>query len=173
MVRREISATVEGREVSVTVEPGTHGCWQVAIDGQAARMVDAVEIRRGTWSLLCDGVSLVVDMDRRAQAPAVLFGGAEARIELVDARRRRLAQAVGAGARSTARGEVVRAPIAGKVVKLLVAVGDEVAADEGVAVLEAMKMENEIKAERGGVVETVHVRTGQSVETQEPLFTLK
>ncbi len=173
MARREISATVEGREVSVTVEPGADGRWQVAIDGQALRLIDAVEIRPGTWSLLVDGASLVVDVDRRAHELALLFGGEEAGIELVDASRRRLAQAVGHGGRSAARGEVVRAPIAGKVVKLLVAAGDEVAADQGVAVLEAMKMENEIKAERGGVVETVHVRPGQSVETREPLFTLR
>jgi biotin carboxyl carrier protein len=58
------------------------------------------------------------------------------------------------------------------VVKLLVEVGATVAAGEGVAVLEAMKMENEIKADRGGVVSAVHVRPGQSVETQETLVSL-
>jgi len=171
-MRREISATVEGREVTIAIEPSADGRWQVSIDGREARLVDAVEIRPGTWSLLCDGVSLVVDLDRRAPAPAMLFAGGEARVELVDARRRRLAQAVGQGAAGAQRGEVVRAPIAGRVVKLLVAAGDEVAADQGVAVLEAMKMENDIKAARGGVVETVHVQPGQSVETQEPLITL-
>jgi glutaconyl-CoA/methylmalonyl-CoA decarboxylase subunit gamma len=172
-MRREISATVDGREVLVTVEEGPDGGWQVSIDGQAARAVDAVEIRPGTWSLLCDGVSLVVDLDRRAQGPAVLFAGAEARVDLIDARQERLARAVGRGARGTARGETVRAPIAGKVVKLLVGGGDEVAPGQGVAVLEAMKMENEIKADRGGVVEAVHVVPGQSVETHEPLLTLR
>jgi biotin carboxyl carrier protein len=172
-MRREISATVDGREVAVTVEPSPDGHWQVSIDGRAARAVDAVEIRPGTWSLLCDGHSLVVDLDRRAQGPAVLFAGAEARIDLVDARQRRLAQAVGHAGRGAPSGEIVKAPIAGKVVKLLVTTGDEVAAGQGVAMLEAMKMENEIKADHGGVVETVHVRPGQSVETQEPLFTLR
>jgi len=173
-MRREIFATVEGREATILVETSSpEGRWQVSIDGQPARLVDAVEIRPGMWSLLCDGLSLVVDLDRRAQGPALLFAGSEARVELVDARRRRLAQAVGQGASAAQAGEVVRAPIAGRVVKLLVSPGDEVAANQGVAVLEAMKMENEIKADRGGVVETVHVRTGQSVETQEPLFTLR
>jgi glutaconyl-CoA/methylmalonyl-CoA decarboxylase subunit gamma len=169
-MRREISATVEGREVTIAIEPSADGRWQVSVDGRAARLVDAVEIRPGTWSLLADGMSLVVDLDRRTP-PAVLFAGAEARVELVDARRRRLAQSVAQGA-GAQKGEVVRAPIAGRVVKLLVAAGDQVAADQGVAVLEAMKMENEIKAARGGVVETLHVQPGQSVDTQEPLITL-
>jgi biotin carboxyl carrier protein len=168
-MRREISATVEGREVTIGIEPSADGRWQISVDGQAARLVDAVEIRPGTWSLLADGISLVVDLDRRTP-PAVLFAGAEARVELVDARRRRLARSVAQG--GAQNGEVVRAPIAGRVVKLLVAAGDQVAADQGVAVLEAMKMENEIKAARGGVVETLHVQPGQSVDTQEPLITL-
>jgi len=158
---------------SIAVYTAPDGRWQVSIAGQPARLVDAVEIRPGTWSLLCDGHSLVVDLDRRSQGgAAVLYAGAEARIDLVDARRRQLAQ-VGRAARVTERGEVVRAPIAGKVVKLLVAEGDEVAAGQGVAVLEAMKMENEIKADRGGVVEAVHVQTGHLVDTQEPLLTLR
>jgi biotin carboxyl carrier protein len=172
-MRREISATVDGREVTVTVEVQPDGLWQVSIDGQPARMVDAVEIRPGTWSLLSGGLSLVVDLDRRPQGQALLYAGAEASIELMDARQKRLAQAVGRGARSTVRGEVVRAPIAGKVVKILVDGGDVVAPGQGVAVLEAMKMENEIKADAGGTVETVHVRPGQSVDTQEPLLTLR
>jgi biotin carboxyl carrier protein len=172
-MRRDISATVDGREVPVTAELAPDGRWRVSIDGRPARLIDALEIRPGTWSLLCDGHSLVVDLDRRPQGPALLYAGEEARLDLVDARRRRLAQAVGQGARGAPSGEIVIAPIAGKVVKLLVAPGDEVAAGQGVAVLEAMKMENEIKADRGGVVETVHVRPGQSVETQEPLFTLR
>jgi glutaconyl-CoA/methylmalonyl-CoA decarboxylase subunit gamma len=171
-MRREISAQVAGREVTIAIEPSADGRWQVAVDGQQARLVDAVEIRPGTWSLLCDGLSLVVDLDRRAAGPAMLYAGGEADVELVDARRRRLAQSVAQGGRGAQHGEVVRAPIAGRVVKLLVAAGDQVAANQGVAVLEAMKMENEIKAARGGVVETVHVQPGQSVETQEPLLTL-
>jgi len=172
-MRREISATVEGREVSVVLEPAADGRWSVALDGQEVRLVDAVEVRPGMWSLLCDGLSLVVDLDRRGQGQAMLSGGEEATIELVDARRKLLVQAMGRGGRAAVAGEVVRAPIAGRVVKLLVAAGDQVAANQGVAVVEAMKMENEIKADRGGVVETVHAQPGQSVDTNEPLLTLR
>ena len=171
-MRHELSATLGGREVAITVERDRDGGWRVALEGGPARPVDAVEIRPGTWSLLVDGRSILVDLDRRAAGTALLVGGEEAIVELADARKRRLAQAV-SGGRAAARGELVRAPIAGKVVKLLVAAGAEVAAGQGVAVLEAMKMENEIRADRGGTVESVHVQPGQSVDTGELLLTLR
>lgn len=171
--RRELSATIDGRDVDVTLEQRPDGRWQVTIDGGQPLMVDAHEIRRGTWSLVtASGRALVVDVDRRSRGTALLVAGEEVAVEMVDARQRRLAEAVKRAGGAGARGEVVRAPIAGKLVKLLVAAGDEVAAGQGVAVLEAMKMENEIRADRGGAVATIHVEPGQSVDTQEPLITL-
>jgi biotin carboxyl carrier protein len=172
-MRHELSATLAGREVRITVEHDRAGLWRVAIDGGPERPVDAVEIRPGTWSILIDGRSIVVDVDRRARGSALLVEGEELAVELADERKRRLAQAVGGAGRAAARGELVRAPIAGKVVKLLVAPGAEVGTGQGVAVLEAMKMENEIRADRGGTVEKVHVQPGQSVDNGELLVTLR
>ena len=172
-MRRELAALFGEREVTIALDQGAGGAWSVAIDGRPAAAVDAVEIHPGTWSILADGVSFVVDVDRRGQKATLQAGGEELSFDLVDARRHRLAQAVAGGARGAARGEVVRAPIAGKVVKVLVAPGQEVAPGQGVAMLEAMKMENELKADRGGTVETVHVQAGQSVDSQAALVTLK
>ncbi len=171
-MRQELSATLAGRDVAITVERGRDGQWRVSLDGAPAHPVDAVEIRPGTWSILIDGRSIVVDVDRRPAGTALLLAGEEILVELADARNRRLAQTVGAAGRAAARGEIVRAPIAGKVVKLLVAAGAEVTPGQGVAVLEAMKMENEIRADRGGTVERVHVQPGQSVDSGELLVTL-
>ena len=64
------------------------------------------------------------------------------------------------------------APIAGKVVKLLVEMGTEVAPGTPVIVLEAMKMENEIVAERGGKVTAINKQAGQAVETGDVLVEL-
>ncbi|MGE3274157.1 MAG: acetyl-CoA carboxylase biotin carboxyl carrier protein subunit [Vicinamibacterales bacterium] len=58
----------------------------------------------------------------------------------------------------------VTAPMPGKVVRVLVAAGDEVKAKQGLVVVEAMKMENELKAVREGRVREVHATEGQSVE---------
>ena len=56
------------------------------------------------------------------------------------------------------------APMPGKIVKVLVHVGDKVEAGAGVLVMEAMKMENELKTSRAGTVQEIRVREGQAVE---------
>ena len=60
----------------------------------------------------------------------------------------------------------------GKVVKVLVAVGDEVKSGQGVVVVEAMKMENELKSPKDGKVKAVAVKEGQAVEAGQSLVTL-
>ncbi len=67
----------------------------------------------------------------------------------------------------------VDAYMPGRVTSVLVAEGDAVTAGQGVVVLEAMKMENEIQAERDGVVSRIHVEAGQAVEGGDPLFELE
>jgi pyruvate carboxylase subunit B len=66
----------------------------------------------------------------------------------------------------------VEAYMPGRVVQLLVDEGAEVEAGQGLLVLEAMKMENEIQAERAGTVCRILVEPGQAVETGDPLFEL-
>jgi biotin carboxyl carrier protein len=61
------------------------------------------------------------------------------------------------------------APMPGKLVRLLVAVGDEVEAGQGVAVVEAMKMQNEIRSPKKGKVERLHVKEGQAVNAGDVL----
>ncbi len=168
-MKKELLVTAAGREATITVDRRADGAWVVEVDG-APRAVDARQIRPGTWSLIVDGQVYLVDLDPRKKGVAASAGLAEAMITVEDAQTRRLRQSLSQGA--PARGEEVRAPIAGKVVKILCAVGDEIAVHQPVAVLEAMKMENEIVAERGGTVTEVKKEAGQSVETGELLIVL-
>jgi biotin carboxyl carrier protein len=170
-MRRELVATIGDSERTVVVEAADGGRWKVVIDG-VDHIVDAALVRPGTWSLVIDGRSHLVDLDARKLGTTALVAGRETPVEVEDARRKRLAAAVAASGVGGGAGEVVRAPIAGKVVKILVASGDEVEAGQSVAVLEAMKMENEIQAERGGTVDAVHAEAGQSVDTGDQLVTL-
>ncbi|HXH24755.1 MAG TPA: acetyl-CoA carboxylase biotin carboxyl carrier protein subunit [Vicinamibacterales bacterium] len=78
----------------------------------------------------------------------------------------------GGGSAGGDRPAVVAAPMPGRVVKVLVKPGDAVAARQGVIVVEAMKMENELRAPRAGTVVEVCVREGMSVEAQAPLVTI-
>jgi len=77
-------------------------------------------------------------------------------------------------AAGTAAGEQrVVAPMPGRIVKVLVGPGDEVAARQGVVVVEAMKMENELRAQRSGRVREVSVAPGASVEAGRVLVVLE
>lgn len=169
-VKRELIVTTEGVDRAVIVEgPLADGRFRITLDG-AERLVDARAVRPGTWSLLIDGRQFVVDLDKRRTGIAASVGASEAMLTVEDALHRRLASA--AGTRTAARGESIRAPIAGKVVKVLVAAGDQVAAGTPVIVLEAMKMENELIAERGGTVAQVTKTAGQAVDTGDLLVEL-
>ena len=169
-MKRELIVSADGRDRTVVVDgplPGNDGKFRISIDGEE-REVDARPIRPGTWSLVIDGKSYLVDLDRRRTGVAASVGASEAMLQVEDALHRRLASA--AGPRAAAKGDTIRAPIAGKVVKLLVAVGDHVGPGTAVIVLEAMKMENELVAERGGTVAAIHKQAGQAVDTGDLLI---
>ena len=80
--------------------------------------------------------------------------------------------AVGSGGGAATGPVTLRAPIPGKVVKLLVRAGDAVAVGQALLVLEAMKMENELRAPRAGVAATVHVAEGSNVESGQELISI-
>jgi len=190
-VKRELVVTADGRERTVVVDgPLEDGRFRIAIDG-TERLVDARAVRPGTWSLLIDQTappsggadgqgqaptvvarSFVVDLDKRRTGIAASVGASEAMLQVEDARQKKLAAAAAAGRGSVARGESIRAPIAGKVIKSLVAIGDVVAAGQPVFVLEAMKMENELVSERGGTVKAVLKQAGQAVDSGDVLVEL-
>jgi biotin carboxyl carrier protein len=74
---------------------------------------------------------------------------------------------------TAAAGErVIKSPMPGRVVKVLVAKGDAVEVGQGLVVLEAMKMENEVRARAAGTVLEVHVKQGSTVEGNAKLVTL-
>lgn len=75
----------------------------------------------------------------------------------------------GAAKRSSTRADV-KAPMPGKVVKLLASSGDAVTAGQGIVLFEAMKMQNEIKSPQDGVLGELAVLEGQAVEARDLLF---
>jgi len=92
-------------------------------------------------------------------------------VEAVDDRTRQIQALTGRG-RPPVGGGVVKAPMPGLVVRVEVAVGQRVEIGAGLVVVEAMKMENELRAQRAGVVETVHVAAGQTVDKGASLVTI-
>ncbi len=92
-------------------------------------------------------------------------------VDAVDDRTRQIQALTGRG-KAPASGGVVKAPMPGLVVRVEVEVGQQVEIGAGLVVVEAMKMENELRATRPGVVQTVHVSPGQTVDKGAPLVTL-
>ena len=70
---------------------------------------------------------------------------------------------------ASAKADVLKAPMPGKVLQVMVTPGQEVAKGEGILILEAMKMENVLKAEQAGVVKSVNVSVGDAVEKNNKL----
>jgi len=98
--------------------------------------------------------------------------GERLEVEVVDERTRQI-QALTGARRDPGGGGTVRAPMPGLVVRVEVEVGQRVESGAGLVVVEAMKMENELRAQRGGVVSAVHVAAGQTVEKGAPLVTVE
>src|SRR5262249_34134443 len=92
-VKRELIVSVTGLDRNIVIEgPLPSGAFRVAIDGDV-REVDARAIRPGTWSLVIDGRSFIVDLDRRHGGIAASVGASEAMLQVEDALHRKLAQA--------------------------------------------------------------------------------
>jgi acetyl-CoA/propionyl-CoA carboxylase biotin carboxyl carrier protein len=89
------------------------------------------------------------------------------------ARRARPANRPAGAAAPAAAGDSVRSPMQGTVLRLLVAVGQEIAAGDVIVIVEAMKMENEVASHRSGAVKAINVSEGQAVQADEVLAVLE
>ena len=98
--------------------------------------------------------------------------GERVEVDVVDERTRQIQALTGQRA-TPPSGGVVKAPMPGLVLRVEVQEGQRVEAGAGLVVVEAMKMENELRAGRPGVVARVHVKPGQTVDRGVPLVTLE
>jgi biotin carboxyl carrier protein len=132
----------------------------------AGRSYEALvsEPEPGLLVVLLDGRVYRCALDRLPDGAEVVVNGARRRVAVRD--RKRMRAGSEAGGRSGGRVTLV-APMPGKVVRVLCAAGDEVAAQQGVLVVEAMKMQNEVQAPRAGKIIEVRVREGQTVNAGE------
>jgi biotin carboxyl carrier protein len=150
-------ATVDGRSMRVEVRGGD-GRYLVLLDG-APLEVDLRETGHHFVSLLVGGKSYEAGLEKRPGGYTVVLTDDVVTVDLVEGTRGAALPAKKAGGPSR-----VVAPMPGKLVRVLVAPGQDVAAGEGLVVVEAMKMENELRAPKAGRVRDVPVREGQAVE---------
>jgi biotin carboxyl carrier protein len=140
--------------------------WKISLDGQPVD-ADAVEIDPNTLSLILEGQSYEVRITHSADGVLKLQAGLqEFSAEVVDPRAWRGRRH---GALEVEGRQQVTAPMPGKVIRILVQAGDRVEAGQGLLVVEAMKMQNEIRSPKGGTIERLQVKEGQPVNAGEVL----
>jgi pyruvate carboxylase subunit B len=156
--------SVAGRVVEVEVDGD-----QVTIGGRPHTATLSSAPRTPIRQLLLDGraESLAVEGAGAGQW-AITRAGERWELEVMDERTRHIRGLTGAG--NQARGPAaLKAPMPGLVVRVQVEVGAAVAAGSGVVVLEAMKMENELRAASDATVRSVRVKPGEAVEKGQVL----
>lgn len=163
----KLNLTVNGAERQIEILAPAPACRFRLGDG-AERAADVALPAPGVYSILLDGRSYDVHVERAPGHWIVVLEGHRFEIEVRDPRRWSRPSAGRAGETI----ETVAAPMPGRVVRVLVAAGDSVEAGQGVIVVEAMKMQNEMKASRSGRVLTLTAREGATVAAGEVLATI-
>lgn len=161
---------LSGKEFEIDLEDrGSH--LEAKMNGKSL-VVDHAEVERGSkYSVIVDGESFNVSLNHSAAGEDLIVGGCLYQAEVLDEREK------GARALENARGlkgpQVVRSVMPGIVRKVFIKEGDEVVAGSPLLILEAMKMENELCAEKGGTIGKVHVSEGEAINSSDPMVTIE
>jgi len=155
---------------AIEVESLGDGRYAVTLDGRRVEL-DSQVLPHGAVSVLIEDESFNVDFEEKGDEVAVLLRSEIVRFDIADERRIRMRAANG-GFQAEGK-QVIAAPMPGKIVKVFVKVGDEVAEGQGLVVVEAMKMENELKAPKAGKVTEVHAKEGTAVENGAKLVVVE
>jgi biotin carboxyl carrier protein len=159
-----------GETRSIELKELGEDLYEVTLDGKTVQ-VDVARSGKTIYSVIEDGKQFEVIIDESgAHGFDVLVGGQLLHLKAFDERSRLLAST----AKATATGpQRVESEMPGKVVKIAAPAGTPVAEGQGVVILEAMKMENEIKSPIDGVIKEVGVAEGQTVESGALLFVVE
>ena len=164
-------ATMDGKQLNIEAQRDetNSNVFHMSVDGKAYE-IDARRMPSQIASILWEHKSYDVDLERIAKKSDTLDGrihvrvrGRVLRFEILDERRIKMKEAQ--GFRFDVGGVAnIDSPMPGKVIKLLKKDGDDVKEGEGIIVIEAMKMENELRSPKAGKVREIKVKEGDAVE---------
>ncbi|HWD00102.1 MAG TPA: biotin/lipoyl-containing protein [Candidatus Sulfopaludibacter sp.] len=163
----KLDLTVNGKSGRIEILAPRPDCRFLLDDGpERAANVEVPE--PCVYSVLLDGRSYEARVEETPQGLVVVIDGFRFEVDVRDPRRlaRRHAATGAEGVQTLA------APMPGKIVRVLVAAGDTVEAGQGIVVVEAMKMQNEMKSQRPGTVQTLAAREGATVSAGDILATI-
>ncbi len=165
-------AESDGREYRIEVAEPEGSIFRISVDGVTWE-VDCVRISDRCYSLLVDGTSFEVDIIKGVSPYTVGVHGELHDVEVLTEREKRI-KAITRKAEEGPEGrQVIIAPMPSKVVRLLVGVGDQVGAGDSIIVVEAMKMENELRSAGPGTVQEIRVTEGEAVAGGHPLVVIE
>jgi len=158
--------------------------YELAVEGQGASLAVAVngtplaldyyEVARGAvYSLILDGHSYELWVRRDDGGYVVFVAGHTLAVAVEDERQRRIRELTAAAGGGEQVAAEVKAPMPAVVLEVMVAPGDDVKAGQGLCVIEAMKMENLMRAPRAGVVKEVKIEKGQGVGLNDVLVVIE
>jgi biotin carboxyl carrier protein len=140
--------------------------WLCTVDDETIE-VDAALTARDVLSLLVGGDAFEIKRERSLSGELhLVIGSARYAVDVQDPRSLRTRRASGG---AEAGPQKITAPMPGKIVRIMVAVGDEVKAGQGVIVMEAMKMQNEMKSPKDGKVQKILTSEGSTVNPGDTL----
>jgi biotin carboxyl carrier protein len=158
------------RDYTIEIEEIDKSVYRLSIDGNEF-LVDGRKTGLNNYSLIIDKRSFEVDVDVSENEYRVLVDGRSYHIRLVDERRMRLGtmQSV-----IEAQGrQEISVPMPGKVVAVLVTEGDRVEKGQGLVIVEAMKMENEVRSPINGEIKEIRTKPGETVEAGKILLVVE
>jgi biotin carboxyl carrier protein len=162
-MKTEVRIGEQTRVVEVNKDAGA---WTATLDGTGVD-ADVAELEPGVFSVIVDGESHEVRVTPQTDGRLTLqCGNYEVAAEVVDPRAWRGRRHGGVEAEGR---QHITAPMPGKVVRVLVRAGDWVEANQGLVVVEAMKMQNEVRSPKTGRVERLLAKEGQAVNAGEVL----
>ncbi len=164
----KFEAELDGLVIPIEIT-GDGGRYRVALDGEVLA-VDARPTGGGGWSLLLGQASSAADVTEEDGGFVVHVEGEAYAIRVEEETRYIIRTRGGAAA---VGGQVLKAPMPGRVVLVEVAVGQTVKPGDGLVILEAMKMENEFKASVAGSVKEIRVEVGQAVNPGDVLLVIE
>jgi len=156
--------TVDGKPYRLEIEHA-EGAWNCRLDGRKID-VDAVLARPDVLSLLIDGCSYEIKREQTATDLHLWVGSTRFQVEIRDPRSLRSRRD---GTRDASGPRKLVAPMPGRIVRVLATEKSEVEAGQGILVVEAMKMQNEIKSPKKGVVQKILAAPGATVNAGDVL----
>jgi biotin carboxyl carrier protein len=171
----KLEIEIQGKLRIIEIEPTeVPGRYNVTLDGEPVE-VEARLLRPGVLSIVVGGRSYRVVREDDAPAgngseTAVLLRGARFPYRIEDPRSLKARRAHSGGHTGP---KMIKASMPGRVVRVLAQRGDAVAAHQGVVVIEAMKMQNELKSPKDGMVAEIRVSAGDTVSAGDVLAVIE